>query len=88
MFSLITIFGITVISFAIAVIAYFIILSVRIIKNEKLEEKFDVNKEKTTLFVAIEKTDYEAIRQIANKEGKTISEIAREALNDFFNKKS
>lgn len=55
-----------------------------------IKKKVDGSKKESrvTLFVGIEKEQYEAIRFIAYKEKKSLAEITREALNDYIKKKS
>ena len=53
-----------------------------------LKNKNDENRDRVTLFAAIGKEQYEAIRFIAYKEKKSLAEITRESLNDYIEKKS
>lgn len=45
-------------------------------------------KDRVTLFAAIDKEQYEAIRLIAYKEKKSLAEITRESLNAYIEEKS
>jgi hypothetical protein len=53
-----------------------------------LKNKENKNGDRVTLFAAIGKEQYEAIRFIAYKEKKSLAEITRESLDDYIEKKS
>ena len=53
-----------------------------------LKNKGDEKRDRVTLFAAIDKEQYEAIRFIAYKEKKSLAEITRESLNDYIERKS
>jgi hypothetical protein len=57
------------------------------LKNKE-KNKENENRDRVTLFAAIGKEQYEAIRFIAYKEKKSLAEITRESLDDYIGKKS
>lgn len=57
-------------------------------KQKSLKIKEEKKGNRVTLFAAIDKEQYEAIRFIAYRENKSLAEITRESLNSYIEEKS